>query len=51
MFLAHADKMDRIDWGSPVGVAVFMTGLTLSFFLFSLAVKNFDAVDRKNRKK
>lgn len=41
--------VDWSSWGSPVGIALFLVGLSLSFYLFSLAVRNIDTIDTRRK--
>lgn len=51
MNFAYSTVEKLFDWGSPLGVTSLLIGITLSMYLLSLAVRNFDAIDQKNKKK
>lgn len=49
MFTSSTTSIDQLSWGSPLGIALLLIGLSLSFYLFSLAIQNFDAIERKRK--
>lgn len=44
---AQLGTIDQLSWGSPVGIAILLVGIGLLMYLLSLAIKNFDDIDKR----
>lgn len=46
------DTTDKWSWGEPLGLAVFMVGVTLTLYLLALTIKTLASIDpeQKNKK-